>query len=376
MDYATIRIIWWILVGVLLIGFAIMDGHDMGVGILSPFVGKTDSERRIAINSVAPHWDGNQVWFITGGGAIFAAWPLIYATAFSGFYIAMMAVLWTLFLRPVAFDYRSKIANPKWRSTWDWVLFIASFVSPLVFGVAMGNLLLGVPFYFDDSLRSFYTGSFFALLNPFALLCGIVSLSMITAHGGIFLALRTDGDMQKRAKKCAYVFGIIALCAFAIAGIIVANLKGFHATNLDPNGPSNPLLKSVTLQDGGWLNNYKLYPITMLAPILGFVGIILALFATAKNKCGFGFIFSGIGMAGIILTIGVSMFPFLMPSSIDPRSSLTLWDCTSSQHSLILMFVAALIFTPIVLVYTSWAYKVMSGKLTTKDIEEKSSSFY
>ncbi len=376
MDYATIRVIWWVLVGVLLIGFAVMDGHDMGVGMLSPFVGKTDSERRIAINSVAPHWDGNQVWFITGGGAIFAAWPLIYATAFSGFYIAMMAVLWTIFLRPVAFDYRSKIASPKWRSTWDWVLFIASFVSPLVFGVAMGNLLLGVPFYFDDSLRSFYTGSFFALLNPFALLCGIVSLGMIVTHGGIYLALRTDGAMQARAKKFAYVFGIITLCCFAIAGIAVANMKGFYASNLDPNGPSNPLLKSVVLQDGAWLKNYREYPITMLAPVLSFLGIILALFATLKNRFGLGFICNSIGMAGIILTIGVTMFPFLMPSSLDPRSSLTLWDCTSSKHTLELMFIAALIFTPIVLAYTGWAYKVMSGKITTKQIEDNSNSYY
>ena len=240
----------------------------------------------------------------------------------------------------------------------------------------MGNLLLGVPFYFDDSLRSFYTGSFFALLNPFALLCGIVSLSMIITHGGIYLALRTDGEMRTRAKKLVYIFGIITICAFATAGFIVANIKGLHATNLDPNGPSNPLLKSVTSQTGAWLNNYRLYPITMLAPILGFVGIILAILTTLKGRYGFGFIFNSIGMAGIISTIGISMFPFLMPSSIDLNSSLTLWDCTSSKHSLILMFVAALIFTPIVLTYTSWAYKVMSGKITTKQIEDKSSSYY
>ena len=143
---STLKIIWWLLVGVLLVGFAIMDGHDMGVGTLLPFVGRNDVERRVVINTVGPHWDGNQVWFITAGGAIFAAWPLVYATAFSGFYWAMLAVLWALFFRPVGFDYRSKIQNPTWRSTWDWGLFVGGAVPPLIFGVAFGNLLQGVPF--------------------------------------------------------------------------------------------------------------------------------------------------------------------------------------------------------------------------------------
>ena len=172
-DYETLKIIWWLLVGVLLVGFAIMDGHDMGVGTLLPFVGRSDLERRVVINTVGPHWDGNQVWFITGGGAIFAAWPLVYATAFSGFYWAMLLVLWALFFRPVGFDYRSKIHNSTWRSVWDWGMFIGGFVPPVIFGVAFGNLLQGVPFQFDAYLVSTYTGSFWQLLNPFALLAGV-----------------------------------------------------------------------------------------------------------------------------------------------------------------------------------------------------------
>ncbi|HSM22324.1 MAG TPA: cytochrome d ubiquinol oxidase subunit II, partial [Rubrivivax sp.] len=191
-DYPTLKIIWWLLVGVLLVGFAIMDGHDMGVGTLLPFVGQGDEERRVVINTVGPHWDGNQVWFITGGGAIFAAWPLVYATAFSGFYWAMLAVLWALFFRPVGFDYRSKIHDPRWRSTWDWGLFIGGAVPPLIFGVAFGNLLQGVPFGFDDFLVSTYTGTFWQLLNPFALLVGLVSSAMITMQGGTYLAHRTE----------------------------------------------------------------------------------------------------------------------------------------------------------------------------------------
>ena len=192
LDYPTLKIIWWLLIGVLLIGFAVMDGHDMGVATLLPFAGRDDEERRVIINTVGPHWDGNQVWFITGGGAIFAAWPLVYATAFSGFYWAMLLVLWALFLRPVGFDYRSKIDHPAWRSAWDWGLFVGGFVPPLVFGVAFGNLLQGVPFGFDERMLSTYTGSFWALFNPFALLCGLVSSAMVTFHGAVYLSHRTE----------------------------------------------------------------------------------------------------------------------------------------------------------------------------------------
>lgn len=178
MDYATLKLIWWLLVGVLLIGFALTDGFDMGATALLPFLGKTDDERRIVINTVGATWEGNQVWLITAGGAMFAAWPLVYAASFSGFYFAMLLVLFALFFRPVGFDYRSKRTDPRWRAGWDWGLFIGGFVPALVFGIAFGNLLQGVPFQFDSDLRVTYHGSFWALLNPFALLCGLVSLIM------------------------------------------------------------------------------------------------------------------------------------------------------------------------------------------------------
>lgn len=381
MEYAILRIIWWVLVAVLMIGLMIMDGHDMGVGTLSPFVGKTDSERRAAINSVAPHWDGNQVWFITGGGAVFAAWPLVYAASFSMLYIAILAVLWTLFLRAPAFDYRSKIENPKWRATWDWVLFVGSAVPPLLFGVAVGNVLLGVPFHFDENMRLVSDATnplmgFLGLLSPFALLCGLVSFCMTAAHGGVFLSLRTEGAMQERAKKAVTIFSILAIVLFAVGGFMVAHINGYVASALDPNGPSDPLLKTVTVEAGAWLNNYKAFPIAMIVPALGFVGLLFSMIFNAKNKSGIAFIFSGLGMAGIILTAGVSMFPFIMPSSSVPASSLTAFDATSSEHTLFLMLVAAIIFTPIVLAYTSWVYSIMRGKLTTAKIEENSRSMY
>ncbi|MFN8771155.1 MAG: cytochrome d ubiquinol oxidase subunit II [Neisseriaceae bacterium] len=376
MDYEIIRFIWWVLVGVLLIGFVIMDGHDMGVGVLSFIIGKTDLERRVVINSVAPHWDGNQVWFITAGGAIFAAWPLIYSAAFSGFYFAMMAVLWTLFLRPVAFEYRSKIQKTKWKNSWDLVLLLASSVPPIIFGVAFGNLLQGVPFRFDADIRAFYDGSFFALLNPFALLCGVLSLLMIVFHGANYLVIRTEGVLQLRARKASIICGILTMILFVLGGLFMSNMNGFIATNINPNGPSNPLLKTVAIVQGGWLHNYKLYPFTILAPVCGLLGAVIAIIYIYKLKGGLAFIFSSICMAGIIMTVGGAMFPFLMPSSLDPKSSLTLWDATSSQHTLTIMFFVALIFTPIVLLYTAWAYKIMGGKLTVEKIEENTKNFY
>lgn len=378
LDYSTLRVIWWVLVGVLLIGFAIMDGHDMGVGTLLPFVGKTDIERRVMINTIAPHWDGNQVWFITAGGAIFAAWPFVYATAFSGFYWAMMIVLWALFFRPVGFDYRSKIDNPTWRKAWDWGLFIGGFIPPVIFGVAFGNLLQGVPFHFDSNMVSTYDGSFWALLNPFALLCGLISSAMITFHGGVYLMHRTEGDVQRRARSWVIVLGIAVLVMFSLAGFWIAyGIQGFRITSvIDPNGFSNPLSKTVVRETGAWLNNYQQWPLLMALPALAYVGFLGALGLAKSGKSLLAFVMSALGIAGVIGTAGVSMFPFLMPSSNDFKSSLTAWDATSSHMTLFIMLIAALIFVPIILFYTSWAYAVMRGKVTAAYIRENSHSTY
>ena len=377
-DYPTLKVIWWLLIGVLLVGFAIMDGHDMGVGTLLPFVGKTDEERRVVINTVGPHWDGNQVWFITAGGAIFAAWPMVYATAFSGFYWAMLAVLYALFLRPVGFDYRSKIHNATWRSTWDWGLFIGGSVPPLIFGVAFGNLLQGVPFHFDDNMMSYYTGSFWALLNPFALLVGVVSSAMITFHGAIYLAHRTEGDIQRRSIRAALIFGSLLIVAFSAAGVWIANGSfGYAITSaIDPAAQPNPLLKTVAAQPGAWLANYAAMPATKLVPALAYVGALLALALVAMRRTLLAFVASSLAIVGVIGTAGVSMFPFVMPSSSVPGSSLTVWDGVSSQGTLSIMFWVALIFVPIIIAYTSWCYKVMAGKVTTAYIRENEHSAY
>ncbi len=377
LDYETLKIIWWLLIGVLLLGFAIMDGHDMGVGTLLPFVGKNDTERRVIINTVGPHWDGNQVWFITGGGAIFAAWPLVYATAFSGFYWAMMVVLWALFFRPVGFDYRSKINNPTWRRTWDWGLFVGGVVPPLIFGVAFGNLLLGVPFHFDDTLMSHYTGSFWALLNPFALLAGVVSSAMITFHGATYLMHRTEGDIFNRTRKVALVAGAVMVVAFLAAGLWVANLPGYVITSpVDAGGLPDPLAKSVAMEAGAWLNNYRSHGLLWLVPALGVAAGLLSMALGAMRRPLAAFVASSLSMTGIIGTAGVSLFPFIMPSSSDPRSSLTVWDGVSSQLTLSIMLWATLIFMPLIVFYTSWAYRMMAGKVTVKFIETHDKAAY
>ena len=377
-DYETLKLVWWVFIGVLLIGFAITDGFDMGVAAWLPFLGKTDDERRVIINSVGATWEGNQTWLVTAAGAIFAAWPFVYAAAFSGLYIALLLVLFALFFRPVGFDYRSKLADPRWRNGWDWALFIGGAVPALVFGIAFGNLLLGVPFHFDDTMRSFYTGSFWALLNPFALLAGMLSLAMLMMHGAIYLELRTDGMVQQRARKAALYAGLVTAAAFALAGIWLASgIEGYRIVSMpDANSAFNPLAKTVEKTAGAWLTNYQTWPWMMAAPIAGFAGIALALWQGRAGRQKLAFFFSSLALAGIILTAGFSMFPFVMPSSTDPNSSLTLWDAVSIQKTLGIMLIVTLIFLPLIMLYTAWVYRVLRGRITVQGIQENTHTAY
>lgn len=377
-DYETLKLVWWVFIGVLLIGFAVTDGFDMGVAAWLPFLGKTDDERRVIINSVGATWEGNQTWLITAGGAIFAAWPFVYAAAFSGLYIALLLVLFALFFRPVGFDYRSKLHDPRWRNGWDWALFVGGAVPALIFGVAFGNLLLGVPFHFDDTMRSFYTGSFWALLNPFSLLAGVVSLSMLMMHGAIYLELRTDGTVQQRARKAALYAGLVCATAFALAGIWLATgIEGYRIVSMpDANTAFNPLAKAVEKAAGAWLTNYDAWPWMIAAPVTGFAGIALALWQGRAGRQKLAFLFSSLALAGIILTAGFSMFPFVMPSSTDPNSSLTLWDAVSSQKTLGIMLIVTVIFLPLIMLYTAWVYRVLRGRITVQTIQENTHTAY
>ena len=378
LDYETLKLIWWVLIGVLLIGFAVTDGFDMGVGMLLPFLGKKNEERRVIINTVGPHWDGNQVWFITAGGAIFAAWPTVYAAAFSGFYFAMLLVLFALFFRPVGFEYRSKIEHPMWRSAWDWGLFAGGAVPALVFGVAFGNLLLGVPFQYDEFLRPTYTGSFWALLNPFALLCGVVSASMLAMHGALWLQLRAEDVIAQRARIAVQIAAVVLIVGFALAGVWVSNgIHGYKILSMPPlDAVSNPLAKQVAVGQSAWLTNYSSYPWMVVAPVLGFLGAAATFLLARANRPGLGFVTSSLAISGVILTAGFSLFPFIMPSSSEPGASLTIWDAPSSLHTLTIMFWAAVIFVPIVLAYTIWSYRAMWGRVTVKQIQDNTHSAY
>lgn len=377
-DYETLRVIWWVLLGLLLIGIAVMDGFDFGVGILLHRVARTDLERRVTLNTIGPVWEGNQVWLILGGGAIFAAWPALYAVAFSGFYFAMLLVLLGLILRPIGFKYRSKINNQRWRQYWDVALFLGGFLPALLFGVALGNVLQGVPFYFDESLRMYYTGTLFGLLNPFALLCGLVSVAMLTMHGGVYLINKTNDIVQQRAKNYAIGAAIILIVLFAVAGIWIAHgINGFVVTGmLNHDAPSNPLYKQVNLQAGAWISNYMLHPIFIFVPALGFVGALMTILFLTIRCFKLAWVMSAASIAGVVATVGVSMFPFLLPSSIHPNMSLLVWDASSSHLTLFIMLIATVIFLPIILLYTSWVYRVLRGKVTAAYIEKNKHSVY
>jgi len=376
LDYETLRLIWWLLLGVLLIGFAIMGGRDLGVGALLPFVARTDEERRVLLNLIGPTWEGNQVWLILGGGAIFAAFPPLYAVSFSGFYLAMIVILLALILRPVGFKFRGKIEDPRWRSAWDWGLFIGGFVPALIMGVAVGNVLLGAPFHFDDSMRIFYTGNFFQLLMPFALLAGLVSLGMIVTHGATLILGRTEGILAQRAQTYGIWAGLGTLALFALGGVWVAFMNGYAVTSaIDPNGPINPLGKTVELVQGGWLSNYGTYPWMMAAPALGFVGMALAVLGLMGRYRWLAYLGSSAGIFGIVSTAGVSVFPFFLPSSTMPNAGLTLWDASSSHMTLFIMLLATLVFLPIVLLYTAWVFRVMRGTVTPESLGKNPNAY-
>ncbi|OOF65958.1 cytochrome d ubiquinol oxidase subunit II [Rodentibacter sp. Ppn85] len=376
-DYEFLRFIWWVLVIVLLIGFSVTDGFDMGVTALLPVAGKKEVERRIMINSIAPHWDGNQVWLLTAGGAVFAAWPIVYAVSFSGFYIALVLVLAALFFRPIGFEYRAKIDNPTWRAVWDWGLFAGGFVPALVFGVAFGNLLQGVPFEFNEIAQVTYTGSFFALLNPFALLCGVISLAMLVTHGANWLQMKTTSELRDRARAITQVGAFVTLIAFVLAGVWLYFKDGYVVTSaIDHFAPSSPMGKEVAVETGAWFRNFNEMPILWIFPALAVVGALLNVIFSKANRCGFAFLFSSLTMAGVIITVAVSMFPFVMPSSSHPEQSLLMWDATSSELTLTLMLFLALVFVVISLAYTIWSYFKMFGRLDESFVEENTNSLY
>jgi len=369
-DYETLRLIWWLILGTLLIGFAIMDGFDLGIGATFRFLGRTDEERRALLESIEPVWEGNQVWFILAGGAVFAAWPLLYAASFSGLYLAMFVLLLALILRPVGFVFRNKVAAARWRNAWDWALLIGGAVPALLFGVAFGNLFLGLPFHFDELQRPVFTGGFFGLLHPFALLAGVVSLSMLIMHGSVYAALKVGEPMSGRAAALGRVAALVYAICFIAAGVWVASAIAGHQIVSQANvlGPSNPMTKHVAVIQGAWLGNYRAHGILWLAPAIALLAAGVTWGLLGARRPGVAFVSSCLTLAGTILTAGLALFPFLMPSSAQPDQGLTVWDASSSAPTLFLMLVIVAVFLPVVLAYTAWVFRVLRGRITLEEI--------
>jgi len=363
-TYAIFQCIWWLLLGVLLLGLAVMVGMDMGVGTILRYVGRNDTERRVALNIIGPHWDGNQVWFILGGGAVFAAFPLIYATAFSGFYVVMLLLLWSMIMRPLGFEYRSKLPSAGWRDMWDWALFISGLVPMIVFGAAIGNLFRGVPFHFSWNVTSTYTGSFLGLLNPFAILCGLLSLALSVFMGAVTVMNGAEGTMYERARGLSRVAAIAAVVLFAVGGFWVHGMPGYVLSSGPGAGVAQtPLQQSVSLAGGAWLANFQAHPLLWLVPLLGFAGMLLGMLAATARRSHLAWWLGALAWTGVIGTAGVALFPFLLPSSSVPAQSLTVWNASSSKLTLIWMAGFAAVFVPLIVWYTSWAFYVMRGKV-------------
>jgi cytochrome d ubiquinol oxidase subunit II len=366
LSYEALRVIWWLILGVLLIGFAVTDGFDLGVCSVFKFVGRTDDERRALLESVEPVWEGNQVWFILGGGAAFAAWPLLYAASFSSLYLAMFLVLVGFILRPVGFAFRGKIANLRWRNTCDWALLVGGTAPALLFGVAFGNLFIGVPFHFDSMMRPVYTGGFFNLLHPFAVLSGLVSLSMLVMHGATYASFKVEGALGARVAAVGQAAALVFAGLFIAAGVwVFAGLDGQRITSVaNRAGPSNPQLKTVVSAAGAWLDNFHAHPVLWLAPAGGVAAALLTYQLLRVGRFGTALVASGVTQAATILTAGMALFPFLMPSSTNPGESLTIWDASSSAKTLFIMLIAVIVFLPIVLAYTTWVYRVLRGQIS------------
>ena len=371
-DYDTLQVMWWILVGVLLIGFALTNGMDMAVSALLFKVAKNSKERGAIISTISPHWDGNQVWLITAGGAIFAAWPEVYAASFSGLYWGMLLVLFAIWLRPLAFDYRNHSNDETWLKRWDIALTVGSLVPMLIFGVAFGNLLQGLPFWADENVRWHYDGVFLTalipLLDPFSLLCGLVSVAMLLTQGCLWIQLRTVDEISNRVRGLTLKLALLTLVLYALAGLWAYTFDGYRLVSLAPEGSFHSITgKTVEVVEHGLFENYKSVWILWLVPLAAMFCILKAGIAGGKGDAIKGIIYNSLAIALVIGTAAIAMFPFVMPSSYDPASSLTIWDASSSHFTLQVMLYAVIVFVPISLSYTVWAYKRMWNRVSEED---------
>ena len=336
MSLETLRIIWWLLLGMLLAGFAVTDGADLGTAALLPFVTRNVAERQSVIDSGGLVWDGKPAWFIVGGIITFAAWPALFAASLSGYYLTLFMVLVTLILRPVGFKYRSRFGK-----RWDRALILGGIGAPFVFGAAFGNLLLGVPFNIHAGLRLHTDFTLLSLFNPFALLCGLVSLTMIMMHGAAWLNLKCQGAIQGRARQALGFFAFAFIILSLFAGLWAGALDGYRLQTADPNAPSHVANQAVLIVQHGWQDNFRHAPILWLLPVASKVAALLA--ACIYRHPFTGFVASSLVPGLTIASAGTALFPFFLPSSSDPDFSLTLWNASSGKFSLEVMLGAVLL---------------------------------
>jgi cytochrome d ubiquinol oxidase subunit II len=336
MDLNTL---WFILIAVLFTGFFFLEGFDYGVGILLPFLGKDDVDRRVIINTIGPFWDGNEVWLLTAGGAMFAAFPNWYATLFSGFYLALLVMLLALIVRGVAFEFRSKDPRPGWRNFWDWMIFVGSLVPALLWGVALANLIQGVPI--DANMQ--YAGDFFTLLSPYTLLGGVYAVVLITLHGAVFLSLKTEDEIAERARATA-----VRLWGPAVALMVAVLIASYLATDMFTKLGVNP----------------------GVIPITGGAALLASGWFIRNRHDGWAFLSTGVTLAVAAITIFMTLYPRVMVSSLNPEWSLTIYNASSSDYTLSVMSVVALVFVPIVLLYQGWTYRVFRKRISRQSIQQ------
>lgn len=330
-----LNVTWYLLFIIIVAGYVIMDGFDLGVGILHPFAAKTDRERRIMLNSIGPVWDGNEVWLVLGGGVLFAAFPLVYASLFSGLYTAMMLILLVLILRTVAIEFRSKRPSPRWRTAWDWVFFGSSTGIALLLGVAIGNIIIGLPLDAQGNIYLALTD----LLSPYALLVGVTTVFMLATHGAIYLSMKADGELLARIER--WVPRLMAIF-FVLNTVLVGATVFLHAHVSD---------------------SYLAQPLLVILPALGLLSVIVAWWMVRSHRYFIAFLFSSAMIAGLMLSIAVGMYPNLLVSSIDPQYNLTIFNAASAPNTLTVMLVFAVVGMPFVLLYTAGVYYVFRGRV-------------
>ncbi|MHB1681460.1 MAG: cytochrome d ubiquinol oxidase subunit II [Bacilli bacterium] len=332
----NLNILWFSLIVILFMGFFFLEGFDFGVGILLPFLGREDVERRVLMNSIGPFWDANEVWLLTAGGAMFAAFPNWYATLFSGFYLALFLMLLALIGRGVAFEFRSKVDNPAWRRTWDWVLFFGSLLPPLLWGVALANIMEGVPI--DAKMN--YVGGFWNLINVYSVVAGVSVVLLFTLHGALFLTLKTTGDLRERAQAVALRIGGLTT-AFLLLFIILSYFwtDMFTKQGIDP-GP---------------------------VPVVAGIALVSARFFIGSKRLGWAFAMTSLTIILSTLTVFLGLFPRVMISSLNPLWSLTIYNTASNHYSLQVMTIIALTVIPFVLAYQVWNYWVFRQRVKPTD---------